>query len=73
MTGINGTKNGRIKRRLISCAALMMCVVLALLAAPVMPMAAGPAVVYGAGNKIVEEVPEERIFDSAGQGLMWMT
>ncbi len=44
----------------------MMCVVLALLAAPVMPMAAGPAVVYGAGNKIVEEVPEERIFDSAG-------
>lgn len=66
MTGINGTKNGRIKRRLISCAALMMCVVLALLAVPVMPMAAGPAVVYGAGNKIVEEVPEERIFDSAG-------
>ena len=67
MTGINRTKNGKIKRRLLSWAALMMCAVLALLAAPVLPVAAaGPAVVYGAEKKIAEEVPVERIFDGAG-------
>lgn len=65
MTGINGTKKGRIKRRLISGAALMMCLVLTLLAAPMVFAAAGPAVAYGADQETGKSAPAERIYDGA--------
>lgn len=66
MTGINRTKNGRIKRRFIFFAAFLMCLVLAFLAMPMVPGAAGPAVACAAGTQEADNsAPAQRIYDGA--------